>query len=65
MTRTKIEQCINLKFLVKVEKGSNRNEEAIDSLEDILFTENENSKKEQIASESNDYRFLQHHRCNL
>jgi hypothetical protein len=47
------------------EMWRSRNKEAIDALEDTHFTENEKSKNEQVKSEGNDDRFLQHQRHNM
>jgi hypothetical protein len=45
-TRMKIQQHINLKFVVKLKKNSCRNEEAMDALENTHITENEEMRNE-------------------
>jgi hypothetical protein len=49
MTKIKTEQCVNLKFLVKLKK----NDVEIYAIEDSHFTENERSKNRHATSEGN------------
>jgi hypothetical protein len=59
----KSEQCINRTFLVKL-KNLYRNEDVLIAWEESHFTENEKCQSEQVASEGNGGRFLQHQRSN-
>jgi hypothetical protein len=56
----KIEQLINLKFLVKLGKNYYENGQIIDALLDSHFTENERSRNKQVVSICNGDRFLLH-----